>query len=497
MGSDLLSDLIRANLAGAAVALLMLALRGRLRPMIGPSAVYALWLCVPAAALASLLPARTVTVVVEAVQGPALPSVPVMVSSWNISLLLITVWLAGAALSALWIGWRQLKFITLFGLQPTRRRVVKAASAKVGPAVVGLISPRILLPADFATRFSPMQRRVVLAHEAVHLGRGDTRINACVLLLQCLCWFNPVAHLAARAMRLDQELSCDALVMSRFPKARRSYAEAMLKSQVDAIALPIGCYWPARGPSALSRRLSMLRAAPLPRGRMLAGVVLAGLMATGAGVVGWSAQPPRQKIILAASRPTPTLRTSPIKVVKTTSLKVRGRSPVMSAVASTPESSLPPETQIARSRPVLSNLFEWNAMPMPLEMGEGEASESAAPPVRPMAGELASIQTTSSYRNGDYQMKSDFIPLAGKIQVSTRLYKEGSVIGSGTATVLPGETAYVALSNGQMATVLPGKTAYVISRPMPPYPYQSRLGTPPPPLPRGYPSTDGPPPPPS
>ena len=63
-------------------------------------------------------------------------------------------------------------------------------------------------------------------------------MNAVVALIQCLCWFNPLVHLAARWIRFDQELACDAAVIAERPGLRRPYAEALLKTQVMAAIPP-------------------------------------------------------------------------------------------------------------------------------------------------------------------------------------------------------------------------------------------------------------------
>ncbi|MDZ4048456.1 MAG: TonB family protein, partial [Pseudoxanthomonas sp.] len=106
--------------------------------------------------------------------------------------------------------------------------------------------------------------------------------------LSCLFWFNPLVHMAARRFRLDQELACDAAVLRRHPNQRRSYGEAMLKTQLAAISLPLGCHWPSRHP--LKERISMLKqSAPGPaRRRFGSGVIAAGLAVLALGA--WAAQ---------------------------------------------------------------------------------------------------------------------------------------------------------------------------------------------------------------
>jgi len=65
-------------------------------------------------------------------------------------------------------------------LTPLRGSVggYRSARAGVGPAVVGVLRPRIVTPSDFETRFSEDERALILAHERTHLRRGDHIANA-------------------------------------------------------------------------------------------------------------------------------------------------------------------------------------------------------------------------------------------------------------------------------------------------------------------------------
>jgi beta-lactamase regulating signal transducer with metallopeptidase domain len=489
MANDLLHSLIRANLAGTAVALILLALRGRLRKKIGPTAVYALWMAVPAAALASLLPSPTVVIVLRATplggSENALAAAASRVSEaiapdW--SLLMITVWAAAAIVAAGAIAWRHCWFLATIGQLEAKDGVLQAVTANAGPAVIGLISPRILIPSDFETRFSLRERSVILAHETIHLARGDSRINAVVLMVQCLSWFNPVAHIAARALRLDQELACDAGVMRQFPLARRSYAEAMLKSQIDPMTLPIGCYWQAKGASALSNRLALLHAAPLSRRQMATGLVVALLITSGAGLVGWAAQPARRLLVVPPDSQTPVAVLSGPTSVATAprSLPIAAPSLRLSRPAGflkVAEKRAPDDhaatlrTVVADNTPSMND-FQFGGMPMPPDPDSQDADDASPSIGAPYDNRIASgghqAQTVSTYRNGLYLLRSDFTSIDDKVQVSTELYKGNSMIGTGTATTRPGETAYVSLSNGLVAQVAPGKTAYLVAKPASP-----------------------------
>jgi TonB family protein len=279
--ADVLAALARANVALAAAVLLTWWLRRPIRRLAGAKAAYALWSLPLAAALATLLPhpaapaaLAPVAAVAEAA-FEAVPSTPPQGPTW--SLLLTAGWLIGMAGAATLLAVRQAAFM--------------AALGRVGPAVVGAIRPRIVTPDDFEQRFAPAEREVILAHEAQHLAAQDARINALAAALQCICWFNPLVHLGVRLMRIDQELACDAAVLERFPAARRLYGELLLKTQLAAQPLPLGCHWPAGAEHPLKERIAMLKS-PLPsRGRRAAGLTIVALTGAAAATAAWAAQP--------------------------------------------------------------------------------------------------------------------------------------------------------------------------------------------------------------
>lgn len=290
--TDLLSAILRVNLAMGLAILLVIALRGTVRAQSGARAAYGLWLVPVVAALASLLPAlRSQPLPVSsALQGPVqslshLASVG-YAAPWP--QILIIVWLTGACGLALAFAKAQARFL----------RMVDQGVA--GPAIVGLLDPRLVLPQDFALRFSPDEQALIRAHEKAHLDSDDPRANGLIAALQCLFWFNPLIHWAARLARLDQEMACDALVMARFPKARRQYAGAMLKTQMSQDRLPVGCHW---GGHPLEARILVLKAPPVSRMRSAAGTGLVAAVALACLATVWSLQPPRIELPPEAPAP--------------------------------------------------------------------------------------------------------------------------------------------------------------------------------------------------
>ena len=295
MTSDLLNGLIRANLAGGAAIVLVLILRGSPRRAFGAGWTYGLWALPPLVAAASLLPFP---------QGQAWYAVPIVISpslGWTPvpaqgageagRALIAVVWALGALALATVLAARQVRFTAALGelraLTIGGRRVLRSARTGLGPAVVGR---SIVVPADFEQRFTPDEQQAILAHETTHLVRGDVAANALTALVQCLCWFNPLVHLAAFQARLDQELACDAAVIAARPALRRAYAEALLKTQIMTSAPPLGCTWPSRAAHPLKERISMLRLPAPTRLRRGFGAALLVALSLGGGYAAWAAQ---------------------------------------------------------------------------------------------------------------------------------------------------------------------------------------------------------------
>ncbi len=299
--------LVLANLAGAAAILVVLALRGPARAQFGAGLAYALWLTVPAAMLASLLPARTILLptpnvtpgqVIALMQGgiatSATPIRPVQEATLDMMQILIGVWLTGVVASLMLLAIGQRRALARFGritADASDARLARASNPSVGPALIGVVRPRIVVPNDFEARFQADERAMILAHERAHLAHGHASINGLAALLKAVNWFNPLVHVAARCARIDQELACDAAVVGRFPDARQTYARAMLKTQLAFLPLPLGCDWPARSPSLLEKRIEMLAQQKPGRVRQLGGAVIIAALAAGAGLAAWSAEP--------------------------------------------------------------------------------------------------------------------------------------------------------------------------------------------------------------
>jgi beta-lactamase regulating signal transducer with metallopeptidase domain len=282
MATDVLIGLIHMNLAAAAAILVELALRSRARGHFGAELAYSLWISVPIAAVAALLPAAAATRIYPPGVGPHFD--PIFMASQALDQSpagpLLTIWLLGAALGVAVVARRQLRFLRM------------ARLGLAGPAVTGFFAPRIIMPADADTLYSPEERALIRAHERTHIDRGDPRTNGFIAFAQCLFWFNPLVHLAAHEARLDQELACDATVLTHRSSQKRLYAETLLKTQIGGVATPLGCHWlTGAAPHPLEQRIRALRGPALDDQRRDMGLLAIGFTLALAAFGAWKAQP--------------------------------------------------------------------------------------------------------------------------------------------------------------------------------------------------------------
>lgn len=305
VAESLLRWLVDGCLAGSAALLLVLLLRRPLRHAFGARMGYWAWALVPLALVATALP-RPEAGLALAPQLLALHPGVLVASAVDAApgasaagsgrmLLLVGAWLAGSALAACCFARQQRRFLARLGRLERDAEGHWRGARVEGPAVVGALRPRIVLPVDLETRHGPDDAMLMTAHECAHLARGDTRANLVAVALRCLYWFNPIVHLAERSFRLDQELACDAAVIARHPHARRRYADAMLNMQLAVPGLPVGCHW--QSSQSLKERIVMLKQPQPAAGRRRVGILALGVVLSGCSYVAWSARPAQAPMV--------------------------------------------------------------------------------------------------------------------------------------------------------------------------------------------------------
>lgn len=95
-----------------------------------------------------------------------------------------------------------------------------------GPFVLGVVRPRIYLPATLEAGELPY----ILAHERHHIRRGDHIWRLLAFLALALHWFNPLVWVAFALSGKDMEMSCDEAVVKRLGEGIRADYSASLLS---------------------------------------------------------------------------------------------------------------------------------------------------------------------------------------------------------------------------------------------------------------------------
>jgi bla regulator protein blaR1 len=299
MSGDLISTLVHACWAASASGVAVALLRRLLRRWFGADVAYRAWWAVPISIVAALLPfpraIATPTVLQlsgwpAAALGKLQPAPAMDLARWST---LELVWLLGAIAVAFLLVVQHRRFVRALGPLEVHEGVARACVARVadaGPLLLGLLRPVIVVPGDFEERYTARERTLILAHEEVHLARGDVIANLLSAVLQCLFWFNPLIHLCVGRFRFDQELACDDVVLRRYPDSRRSYAEAILKTQSrpPPFVSPFCCRWQLVHP--LKERILNLQHVSLRHHHRLLGQSLVGLFIAAAAYGAWAAQ---------------------------------------------------------------------------------------------------------------------------------------------------------------------------------------------------------------
>ncbi len=294
---------IETLIASTMLMLVVLALRGPVARRFGAQAAYLLWLLpalrmilprIPEAAvpvqampvhidIAKLIAAAALRAHQAPAAAAASPASAVSVDWLSIGLIL---WLGGALSYLAWQLGRHYRFMTIALEHADRgflRGGIKVRLSPVvsGPLAAGIFHRHILLPEDFAQRYTGSEQQLALAHELAHHRRGDLVANGAALVMLALHWFNPIAHRAYRAFRADQELACDATVLGASPESRSDYGRALIKSAAAGMPGTAAC---ALGPATeLKRRITMIAHSTSSRARRLAGAALATIL-VGAGL---------------------------------------------------------------------------------------------------------------------------------------------------------------------------------------------------------------------
>ena len=106
---------------------------------------------------------------------------------------------------------------------------IRVLSRPVGPAVIGLFRPTILLPAAIVEHKSAAEIEPLVAHELIHIRRGDLWWAALQTLATRLLWFHPLVWLASKMVTRESERSCDEETIAGIGCRPSDYARGLLE----------------------------------------------------------------------------------------------------------------------------------------------------------------------------------------------------------------------------------------------------------------------------
>ncbi len=161
---------------------------------------------------------------------------------------LIVVWLVGATMCLLWQGCRLMSLSMLVKRKQQQaspeieslvaelssrlglKRNVKPliTSAPIGPAVIGLFRPMILLPLSIVDRGPAIELEPLIAHELIHVRRGDLWWALLQTAAGALFWFHPLIRLTVVGISRESERCCDEETVTSLGCSPADYARCLL-----------------------------------------------------------------------------------------------------------------------------------------------------------------------------------------------------------------------------------------------------------------------------
>ncbi|QDU40604.1 Regulatory protein BlaR1 [Maioricimonas rarisocia] len=109
--------------------------------------------------------------------------------------------------------------------QQVRLLVTEAA---IGPAVMGWFRPVLVLPATVVNGRSAHELEPLVAHELIHIRRGDLWSGLLQAVAGAVWWFHPLVAYAGRCLSRETERCCDEQVIAELGCDPARYARCLL-----------------------------------------------------------------------------------------------------------------------------------------------------------------------------------------------------------------------------------------------------------------------------
>jgi TonB family protein len=171
---------------------------------------------------------------------------------------LLALWIACSGLAGVVVVRSQLQLLrnrTAFQESRVEEHSV-LLSVDRGPAVMGILAPRIILP-RWTLGLPRNQLALVLAHEQEHVRARDPGVVALALLGTLVTAWNPVTWWTLARLRSAMELDCDDRVLALHPNPS-AYGRSLLAVAARHSRAPIPLTAFAERPGTLKRRIQSM-----------------------------------------------------------------------------------------------------------------------------------------------------------------------------------------------------------------------------------------------
>ncbi len=111
----------------------------------------------------------------------------------------------------------------------TNRTSILVTDLDVSPFVFGFFRVSMLLPKSVFS-MPAAQQTLLIDHELMHIQRQDPKAVILFRFCSCLFWFNPFISYMEKRFLQNMELNCDSAVIAAEPKAKLTYARALIAS---------------------------------------------------------------------------------------------------------------------------------------------------------------------------------------------------------------------------------------------------------------------------
>ena len=113
-------------------------------------------------------------------------------------------------------------------LQYHRNVRIVVTDSEYGPMVFGYLRPVLILPKEIVDSYESSALEPLVAHELIHVRRGDTLMSLLQFVSTTIYWFNPLLWWANRQTNLTCERCCDLEVVEGLKCKPARYARTLL-----------------------------------------------------------------------------------------------------------------------------------------------------------------------------------------------------------------------------------------------------------------------------